>query len=405
MKINWFFILLLSFSLFADTNKTPQVSVFDDEEYKNRILNYQITDNDKYFALALGEELENALKQGYSKKEIIAGLKKSELFTTYDERNLKALDELTNSDDERLFDYILDYANSFKPKSEADLKSEKNYKQLLEDEFYQDVSTLYNWCVDNGDKTSCQGLIDTQILRNIAECNKQSCDDIGQIYFNVENIQQALNYFKRACELKNASSCWKIGAIYYTHHKNKDYDKSLTYLIQSCNLNYGLGCNDIGVMYENSWGVKRDYHKAKIYYERACLLKEGLGCQNLGVLYRDGKGVEVKWTTMFYYFKKACDLGIDTSCDFVKYVQSDSPDIAALLYAGNNDSNNALKYFQKVCDNGDKAGCYNLATTYKSINNLKMAKKYYKIACDGGIKYACCELGQKEFCGKIRQIK
>ncbi len=33
---------------------------------------------------------------------------------------------------------------------------------------------------------------------------------------------------------------------------------------------------------------KQDFSKAKGYFEKACDLKDGLGCSNLGVLYQNG---------------------------------------------------------------------------------------------------------------------
>ncbi|WQS00278.1 SEL1-like repeat protein [Helicobacter pylori] len=37
---------------------------------------------------------------------------------------------------------------------------------------------------------------------------------------------------------------------------------------------------------------KQDFTQAKKYFKEACALKEGMGCYNLGVLYQNGEGVE-----------------------------------------------------------------------------------------------------------------
>ena len=281
------------------------------------------------------------------------------------------------------------------------------------------IQKLFEECVGKEMQNSCQKLISLGVLPNEKECTYKICGIAGLVYTYAQDYQRALNYFEKGCELKDSSACWYFGALHYDGSIKEDYKKAYVYLKKACDLGYGLGCNDIGAMYEKGEGLKQDYHQAKKYYEKACELKEGLGCQNLGVLYGQGKGVK-DVLNMYAYISKACKLGVEMSCNAMNRFYADvsnsqeqaceNGDIdscanVGILYS-QKDKNKALKYFKKACDSGSSASCFNLATTYKSINNQKEAKRYYEIACKAGESQACCELGQKERCGKvIREIK
>lgn len=84
----------------------------------------------------------------------------------------------------------------------AENLSDKQFKQLLDD------------CVDNENVSSCQRLIDSGNLTSVEQCDKKTtfydifydmdepCNNIGLVYSSMQNYQQALKYFKKACELE-----------------------------------------------------------------------------------------------------------------------------------------------------------------------------------------------------------
>ncbi|WRE99240.1 sel1 repeat family protein [Helicobacter pylori] len=69
-------------------------------------------------------------------------------------------------------------------------------------------------------------------------------------------------------------------------------------------------------------GVKsieaKDYIQAKKYFEKACDLNNGMGCSLLGILYGSGKGVEKNLTKATYFYSKACKLGSQKACEALK---------------------------------------------------------------------------------------
>ena len=96
---------------------------------------------------------------------------------------------------------------------------------------------------------------------------------------------------------------------------SNQYREALPFCQEACsNLNNGLGCNNLGLLYEHG----QDYQLAKIYYEKACNLNSGIGCSNLGFLYNNGLGVRQNYQTAKEYHGKACDLGEQKGCDSYK---------------------------------------------------------------------------------------
>ena len=96
-----------------------------------------------------------------------------------------------------------------------------------------------------------------------------------------------------------------------TRMRSKQYREALPFCQEACNLNNGLGCNNLGLLYEHG----QDYLQAKIYYEKACNLNSGIGCSDLGFLYNNGLGVRQNYQTAKEYHGKACDLGDQVGCD------------------------------------------------------------------------------------------
>ena len=95
----------------------------------------------------------------------------------------------------------------------------------------------------------------------------------------------------------------------------KLYTEAVPYCEKACNLNNGLICGVLGILYAEGQGVRQNYQQAKTYYEKACNLNEGLGCSGLGFLYAEGQGVRQSKRTAKEYFGKACDLGVQLGCD------------------------------------------------------------------------------------------
>ncbi|GAA8421876.1 hypothetical protein HpDR46_04170 [Helicobacter pylori] len=97
-------------------------------------------------------------------------------------------------------------------------------------------------------------------------------------------------------------------------NKAKDYIQAKKYFEKACNLNYGGGCGNLGVLYQKGEVVEKNLIKAAQYASKACDLNNGGGCGNLGVLYQKGEVVEKDLIKAAYLYSKACELKESFGC-------------------------------------------------------------------------------------------
>jgi TIR domain/Sel1 repeat len=81
------------------------------------------------------------------------------------------------------------------------------------------------------------------------------------------------------------------------------------------------GCNLLGLLYQNGWGVERDYTQARSLYVEACNGGEVSGCGNLGYMYVNGQGVSRDIARGTALLQKACNGGRPWSCQQLRNLQ------------------------------------------------------------------------------------
>ena len=148
--------------------------------------------------------------------------------------------------------------------------------QNLSDEQFE---KLFFDCLDNENKNSCQRLANSGNLISTEQCYKETCNDIGLIFDEAQNYQQALKYYKKACELNDEWGCGNLANLYYA-----------------------------------GWGVEQNFAESFKFAKKACDLNNAQFCYNVGVSFDNGQGVKKNKSTAKKYFKKACDLGYKRAC-------------------------------------------------------------------------------------------
>lgn len=84
-------------------------------------------------------------------------------------------------------------------------------------------------------------------------------------------------------------------------------------LTKACDRGKGSACNTLGYAIENGLGgLKRDSAEALVRYQRSCNL--GLGCQNVGGVYEHGRGTKKDLKKAADAYTAGCKLGDDDSC-------------------------------------------------------------------------------------------
>lgn len=153
---------------------------------------------------------------------------------------------------------------------------------------------------------------------------------------------------KETSDVKNGEKFFNLAKQYA---EKKDSANTLKYLYKSCNLNYGKGCQVLGVFYEVGEDTKKDYLKASKYYKKGCDLNNDVACYMLGNLYFQGQGVKKDHGKAVKYYKKGCEMNVPASCTFLGTIYMEGG------YGVKKDHNKALKYLKKACSLRDVGGC------------------------------------------------
>ena len=103
-----------------------------------------------------------------------------------------------------------------------------------------------------------------------------SCATLGVMYFDSKDVktdyEKSLEYTHKGCELNINIACYGEGLLYY---KKGDYKTALSILAKACDLKEANSCYFLGDLYNN---IAKDEKAAKILYERACDLGNQDGC-------------------------------------------------------------------------------------------------------------------------------
>lgn len=128
---------------------------------------------------------------------------------------------------------------------------------------------------------------------------------------NAKSCEQTIRYLKDSCRNKGAKSCGVLGYIYESGiGVSVNVKNAIEYYKKSCDLRYGVGCVNLGVIYAKV----ENYKDANSYFGRACDLRNAEGCLNLGISYAYGYDVSVGEIRAKLLFKEARELYMD-ACD------------------------------------------------------------------------------------------
>ena len=287
---------------------------------------------------------------------------------------------------------------------------------------YQKASFYYNNACGLGYEEACnKNLNNNSSDSNISyedQCSQGKvyyCFALGQYYANgqkgyTKNNTKSKYFFEKACDLNYGVGCYNLGLVYLNGlGVNKNKSSAKTYFDKACSLgrqeacdeisnNYSSGsnisheeycsqgkgeyCFSLGWSYANGKnGYTKDYSKAKSFYEKACNLDNGGGCNNLGVLYDYGNGVGQNQKVALYYFEKACKLNDEYGCSNSGYMYNDGRGTAQ-------DYQKAKMYYNKACSLGLKESCNKNLNNNSSDSNIS-----YEESCRRGNSSDCFTVG------------
>jgi TPR repeat protein len=154
-------------------------------------------------------------------------------------------------------------------------------------------------------------------LENACDQNEPaSCEALGQIFADDDELDSAHAAFSRGCEYGSTSSCLKLGQLLKRGEGCDRNRKMAVHLFeQTCMRGESRGCTLAADMYRQGWGVAFSPARAADLYQQACNTDNPRACRKLSELYRSGTGVAQSDSEANELLTRACSMGSPNACD------------------------------------------------------------------------------------------
>jgi len=170
-----------------------------------------------------------------------------------------------------------------------------------------------------------------------------------------------------------------MGDNYYygRNGKEKDYAEAVKWYRKAAEQGDADGQCNLGVMYENGYGVTQDYAEAVKWYRKAAEQGYARAQCSLGVMYQSGNGVTWDNEEALKWYRKAAEQGYARAqCNLGCY------------YCAAIDEEEAVKWYRKAAEQGDARAQNNLGYMYQKgygvTQDYAEAVKWYRKAAEQG---------------------
>ncbi len=283
-----------------------------------------------------------------------------------------------------------------------------NYYRVEENDYTRAIELWKSSC-RNGFARSCEVLglvylgvddatsvaVDLEQGNNYLEqaCNGylgSSCNYMGYSFehgtFNPLNKEKAMAYYLKACDLNYGLGCSNLGNFYVV---DNDFAKAMEMFEKSCSLDIAIGCYRLALTYDNENNPKFDRNKTNELYAKACAMGEAMACGNLGINYYFGNGVEKDAGKVSEYLSRGCELGNSLSCTRLGQYYSELAD-----------ETKSVEYFRKGCDMQHGEACFLLSDLAEkgklkpsATEKQRSSLDYLKLSCDLEYALGCAQTG------------
>jgi len=199
----------------------------------------------------------------------------------------------------------------------------------------------------------------------------------------------------------NGHAEFQLGVIYQDQNKKelaaRFFRAALPKIQKHAESGDDVALCDLGIAYENGFGITEDKTLALTYYKTAAEEKGNARAQNfVGLVYDHGKGVpEDRELAVKYYHMAAAQGHVRALCNL------------GVMYGTGlgvtKDMGMALEFYKKSADQGYSQAQYNLGGMYfrgeGAAKDVEKASQLYKLAADQGHASAQCNLGLIYFNG------
>jgi len=224
------------------------------------------------------------------------------------------------------------------------------------------------------DNKKIELLTPEQHLREAVKCyeksaRKQNSDAITKLgYLHEKGIfypvdkNKAISLYELASEKGNSLAINYLGAYYFGL---REYEKAVDYFCKSANLNCARAANNLGICYENGYGVVKNETEALFWYEKAAEQGFSESHLNAGFIYLKLSKIQKS--------QKYAELA--TKYLLLAYENNqENPELLYVLgmifekgISTQKDLQNAMKFYKKAEDKGFLLACRGYADTLVEI--------------------------------------
>ena len=208
-----------------------------------------------------------------------------------------------------------------------------NEKLLANGNFEAATYRGYNMYSELGKSTEA-----LEYLKRVYEAGGDSSFEIGYIYHDLGNLDQAITWMEEAAKAGHANGALNAGVYYkekadtakaiewfqkayelgasdgalyagYVYRDSGDFDHSVEWLEKAYEAGNVNGAFDLGVIFHWGTNCEVDYEKAFDWFMKAADMGDATAAYNIGVYYNVGHYVEKDTAKANEWFQKAKDMG------------------------------------------------------------------------------------------------
>ena len=148
-------------------------------------------------------------------------------------------------------------------------------------------------------------------------------------------LMESTSFYRKACEMgENPRGCFMMGMRYVTGEgvDEKDTKRSMEIganaLDKACEHRHPAACFTLAQMLMKGRGVQQNRVQAFRTFTKSCALGHMSSCANAGALIYYGVGTEKDAKAAALLCKRACDGGQQPSCELLKRIYKENPDLS-----------------------------------------------------------------------------
>ncbi|MDD6159374.1 MAG: tetratricopeptide repeat protein, partial [bacterium] len=196
-----------------------------------------------------------------------------------------------------------------------------------------------------------------EYLKRVYEAGGDSSFEIGHIYHDLGNLEQAITWMEEAAKAGHANGAVNVG-VYYT--EKADTAKAIEWFQKAYEMGASVGALYAGYAYED----RGDFDHTVEWLEKAYEAGNVNGALYLGVIFDKGFNCEVDYEKAFDWFMKAADMGDAYAANHIGAYYNEGCYVEKDTAKANEWYQKAFDGFMKAADMGNAAAAHNIGVYY-----------------------------------------